>query len=84
MSATLSTSGRFPVGTTVKVYEADAWPAHELPPEGPPPKGARLVARTKIHKDGTGKVGSRAKAGQAYYAYAEVDGEHRYVAFFGK
>lgn len=85
MSAVL-TSHRFPPGTKVAVYPQDAWGVHERPPSGPPPKGARTVARGKRgarDRDGI-RFGKPVKAGQAYYAYAEVDGEHRYVQFVGK
>lgn len=83
MSAVL-TSDRFPIGTKVSVYDADAWGVHERPPFGGSPNGARTVARGKRGTDGQLKLGKPIKPGKAYVAYAEVDGEHRYVQFVGK
>lgn len=83
MTTTVSLAQKFPPGTKVAVYGEDEWGVHERPPDGPPPKGARTVARSKFGDHGA-KFGSTVKKGQAYYAYAKVDGEHRYVQFFGK
>jgi hypothetical protein len=66
----------FPAGTTVGAYEAAAG---ELPPVGEAPT-VKPVETATMGDDGELKF-TDLEWHRNYYAYAEVDGEHRYTQF---
>lgn len=78
-SITLGPSAKFPVGTTVSAYKQSNFGPSSVPPGGNPPLGS-ADASAVVAADGTVTLTGLATE-TAYFAYALVSGEHRYVRF---
>lgn len=76
--ATVSTTDRFPVGTTVSAYPVSNWSAHLLPPSGAPVGSA--AASGVVGTDGKVVLTGLVSASK-YVAHAVVNTENRYVGF---
>lgn len=77
-SITLKSVRAFPAGTTVNAYKASDWPTWKQPPTGAPP-GVSVTSGV-VAADGT-LVLTGVTEGVTYFAYAQVGGVDRYVAF---
>lgn len=77
-SFSLKAVDRFPVGTSVGAYPQSNWLQSQLPPSGAPQGAATESAVVSA----AGVASFSALADETrYYAYALVDGQHRYVSF---